>query len=131
MMHVATTSMSLASGENACQTIAKSSYFRVLSAYDVSVFHISEHFFKTRFPLEADSAGVTPQVRAVLARIEGEMTRQAIQDALGLGPTGSTFARLIWPSRWRRVSSKSPDKPQSRLQKYRLSAAGRRMRTRE
>lgn len=101
MMHVATTSMSLASGENARQTIAKSSYFRVLSAYDVSVFHISEHFFETRFPLEADSAGVTPQVtpqvRALLARIEGEMTRQAIQDALGLGPTGSTFARLIWP----------------------------------
>lgn len=57
---------------------------RILSVYDASVFHINEHFFEARFPLEADTVEVTPQVEALLARIETEMTRQAIQDALGL-----------------------------------------------
>ena len=51
---------------------------RILSVYDTSVFHISEYFFETCFPLESDSVGVTPQVtpqvHVLLSRIDGEMT---------------------------------------------------------
>ena len=105
---------------------------RILSVYDASVFHISEHFFETRFPLEAEASEVTPQVtpqvEALLARIEGEMTRQAIQDALGLTDREHFRKAYLAPALEQGVIEMTlPGKPRSRLQKYRLSAAGRRM----
>lgn len=109
---------------------------RILSVYDTSVFHISEYFFETCFPLESDSVGVTPQVtpqvHVLLSRIDGEMTRQAIQDALGLTDREHSRKAYLAPALEQGVIEMTlPDKPQSRLQKYRLSAAGRRMQGRD
>ena len=71
---------------------------------------------------------VTPEIFRMLAAIDGEMTRAEIMVALGLRNTkhfrthyqqAAVFSQLI--------EMTIPNKPNSRLQKYRLTQAGRRL----
>jgi Fic family protein len=70
---------------------------------------------------------VTPQVTRLLEVIVGDMSREEIQSALGLQDRKSFRARYLTPALAEGLIEMTiPDKPNSRLQKYRLTDAGRR-----
>ena len=69
---------------------------------------------------------VTPQVGTLVARLEGEMTRQAIQDALGLSDREHFRKGYLLPAlELGVVEMTEPGKPNSRSQRYRLTTIGR------
>ena len=66
-----------------------------------------------------------PQVNELLAVIQGEMSRAALQAALGLSDRKSFRERYLQPALADGLIAMTiPDKPNSRLQKYRLTAKG-------
>ena len=68
---------------------------------------------------------VTTQVGVLLSRIAGEMTRQAIQDALGLTNREHFRKTYLVPALELGVIEMTlPDKPNSRSQRYRLTPLG-------
>ncbi len=72
------------------------------------------------------SPQVTPQVSEMLAAIRGEMGREALQSALGLSDRKSFRERYLKPALADGLIEMTiPDKPNSRLQKYRLTDKGR------
>jgi Fic family protein len=72
------------------------------------------------------SPQVTPQVGDLLATIQGEMGREALQSALGLSDRKSFRERYLKPALADGLIKMTiPDKPNSRLQKYRLTDKGR------
>ena len=72
------------------------------------------------------SPQVTPQVGELLAAIEGEMGREALQSALGLSDRKSFRERYLKPALAEGLIEMTiPDKPNSSLQKYRLTDKGR------
>ena len=69
---------------------------------------------------------VTPQVGELLAAIRGEMSREALQIALSLSDRKSFRERYLKPALDDGLIEMTiPDKPNSRLQKYRLTDMGR------
>lgn len=69
---------------------------------------------------------VTPQVASLLKAIQAEMTREVIQSALGLHDRKSFRERYLKPALADgMIEMTLPDKPNSRLQKYRLTDKGR------
>jgi len=69
---------------------------------------------------------VTPQVREMLLAVQGEMSREALQAALGLLDRKSFRERYLKPALSDALIEMTiPDKPNSRLQKYRLTDKGR------
>jgi Fic family protein len=67
----------------------------------------------------------TPQVSELLALIQGEMGREALQDAMGLSDRKSFRERYLKPALADGLLEMTiPDKPNSRLQKYRLTDKG-------
>jgi Fic family protein len=72
------------------------------------------------------SPQVTPQVGELLAAIRSEMGREALQSALGLSDRKSFRERYLKPALADGLIEMTiPDKPNSRLQKYRLTDKGR------
>jgi hypothetical protein len=72
------------------------------------------------------SPHVTPQVGELLAVIAGEMGREALQAALGLSDRKSFRERYLKPALADGLIEMTvPDKPNSRLQRYRLTHKGR------
>lgn len=69
---------------------------------------------------------VSPQVGELLAAIRGEMSREALQAVLGLLDRKSFRERYLKPALADGLIEMTiPDKPNSRLQKYRLTDKGR------
>ena len=76
---------------------------------------------------QGDAPQVTPQIGVLLSRIEGEMTRQAIQEAMRLTDREHLRKTYLAPALELGVIEMTlPDKPNSRSQRYRLTALGRR-----
>ena len=72
------------------------------------------------------SPPVTPQVGALPAAIDGEMSRESLQAALGLSDRKSFRERYLKPALADGLIEMTiPDKPNSRSQKYRLTDKGR------
>ncbi|WP_157659121.1 Fic family protein [Thauera butanivorans] len=70
---------------------------------------------------------VTAQVGTLLARMKGEMTRQAMQDAVGLAHREHFRKTYLAPALEQGVIEMTlPDKPDSRSQRYRLTSLGQR-----
>jgi hypothetical protein len=68
---------------------------------------------------------VNPQVGELLEAIQGEMSREALQVALGLSDRKSFRERYLKPSLADGLIEMTiPGKPNSRLQKYRLTEKG-------
>jgi Fic family protein len=69
---------------------------------------------------------VTPQVERLLLAMRGEMSREAMQEVLDLQDRKSFRERYLKPALADGLIEMSiPDKPNSRLQKYRLTDRGR------
>jgi ATP-dependent DNA helicase RecG len=74
----------------------------------------------------ANLAQVTAQVGELLEQMNGEMTRQAMQDAVGLAHREHFRKAYLAPALEQGVIEMTlPDKPNSRSQRYRLTAFGR------
>jgi predicted HTH transcriptional regulator len=68
---------------------------------------------------------VTPQVTQLLQAFTGEMTRQALMDTMGLKDRKHFVDIYLKPTLSKGLIEPTiPEKPNSRLQKYRLSAEG-------
>ncbi|OGT71053.1 MAG: cell filamentation protein Fic [Gammaproteobacteria bacterium RIFCSPLOWO2_02_FULL_57_10] len=71
----------------------------------------------------------TPHVRALLKTIKGEQGRDAIMAALGLSDRKSFSDRYLRPALAEGLIEMTiPDKPRSPMQRYRLTAAGMKLR---
>lgn len=104
---------------------------RILRAYDRSIFHFSENFMEVRFPLagaesDVESAPqVTPQVAELLEllRQHGELGTLEVASLLGLIDRKHVRTAYIAPALEQGLIEYTiPDKPRSRLQKYRLTS---------
>jgi hypothetical protein len=72
---------------------------------------------------------VTPQVARLLTMMEREMNRDELQNALKLKDRKSFRALYIQPALAANLIEMTiPDKPNSRLQKYRITAQGKNIR---
>jgi len=68
---------------------------------------------------------VTPQVERLLAALQGEMDRESLQASLDLKARKSFRERYLQPAlETGLIHMTIPDKPNSRLQRYRLTPAG-------
>ena len=109
---------------------------RILQKYDVSVFQFSENFTRIVFPFEEGysedlehTPQVTPQVARLLTVIKREMNRDELQNALQLKDRKSFRELYIKPALAARLIEMTiPDRPNSRLQKYKLTAQGENIR---
>jgi hypothetical protein len=71
---------------------------------------------------------VTPQVIELLQVVRGDLSRAELQEMLGLRDRKSFFERYLKPALALGLLEKTiPDKPNSRLQKYRLADKGRKI----
>ena len=69
---------------------------------------------------------LTPQVGRLLSVLRGEMSREALQQTLALQDRKSFRERYLKPALAEGLIEMSiPDKPNSRLQRYRLTDKGR------
>lgn len=67
-----------------------------------------------------------PQVEQLLAALQGEMSREELQARLDLQDRKSFRERYLQPAlALGLIEYSRPDKPNSRLQKYRLTELGR------
>lgn len=72
------------------------------------------------------SPQVTPQVLRLLQCLRGNMSRDALQEALGLKDRKSFRERYLQPALAAGfIAMTLPDRPNSRLQQYRLTAVGK------
>jgi ATP-dependent DNA helicase RecG len=77
----------------------------------------------------ADTTQVAEQVVAVVRSIDGEISRQELQAALGLANREHFRTAYLLPSlEAGLVEMTLPDKPNSRSQRYRLTTAGKALR---
>ena len=110
---------------------------RILKAYDRSIFHISDNFLEIVFPFDADALQtiehdtvqvtpqVTPQVKKLVMVILEMMSRDELQGNIGLKDRKSFMKLYLIPAlNSGLIEMTVPDKPNSRLQKYRLTKKG-------
>jgi ATP-dependent DNA helicase RecG len=94
-----------------------------------SIFQISEHFFEPRFPAERGTLEVTAEVTAQVGAFCREpRSAREIMEMLGLKHWKTFQNNYLNPLLEADFVERTiPDKPKSRMQKYRLTAAGRRL----
>lgn len=69
---------------------------------------------------------VTPQVKRLLGAMKGEMTREELQKNLGLRDRKSFRESYLTPAlRGKFIEMTIPEKPNSRLQRYRMAPRGK------
>ncbi|MFA8450239.1 MAG: Fic family protein [Bacteroidales bacterium] len=109
---------------------------RILRSYPKNCFKFTDHFLRMSFPKTLSeevttqvttqetiqvTPQVTPQVKALMEVIEGEMTRTEIQEKLGLKDRMNFTHNYLQPAlRLGLIEMTIPDKPNSRLQRYRV-----------
>ena len=82
-------------------------------------------FTKIGYPLR-QAGQVTGQVMRLLSSMDGEMSRAALQQTPGLRHRDSFVVNYLQPAlESELIEMTIPDKPNSRMQKYRLTDKGR------
>lgn len=99
---------------------------RILRAYPKEAFIFTNNFLRVAFPAtEQVTPQVTPQVERVVMVISGEMSREEIQEKLGLADKKNYVRKYQKPAIEQGIIELTiPDKPSSSLQKYRLTPLG-------
>ena len=98
---------------------------RILRSYGKECFKFTENFLRMIFPATEQ---VTEQVKDLVKILSEEMDRQKIQDMLGLSHREHFRAKYLKPALEQGfIEMTIPDKPNSRLQKYRLTILGKQL----
>ena len=102
---------------------------RILRSYGKECFKFTENFLRMTFPAsEQVTEQVTEQVKDLIKILSEEMNRQKIQDMLGLSHRENVRAKYLKPALEQGfIEMTIPDKPNSRLQKYRLTILGKQL----
>ncbi len=102
---------------------------RILRSYGKECFKFTENFLRMIFPATAQvTEQVTEQVTDLIKILSKEMDRQEIQDMLGLTHREHFRAKYLKPALEQGfIEMTIPDKPNSRLQKYRLTILGKQL----
>ena len=114
---------------------------RILRSYGKECFKFTENFLRMIFPATEQvtaqdtaqdtaqiTAQVTTQVEDLIKILSKEMDRQEIQDMLGLSHREHFRAKYLKPALEQGfIEMTIPDKPNSRLQKYRLTILGKQL----
>ena len=102
---------------------------RILRSYGKECFKFTENFLRMTFPaLEKAAPQVTPQVKELLKVLEGEMNRLELQEKLNLSDREHFRRSYLKPALEQGVIEMTvPDKPNSKSQKYRLTAIGKQL----
>ena len=114
---------------------------RILNAYDSGIVHISEHFFELRFPMDeraleiasegaaesgAESGAESLRLRILLLLQTSPLSKSELARELGLNSVTGALNRSAGALLEQALIERTlPNKPNSRLQKYRLTLAGR------
>ena len=103
---------------------------RILKAYGKEAFEIRDSYVRIVFryakPISEVTGQVTGQVMRLLSSMDGEMSRAALQQTLGLRHRDSFVVNYLQPAlESELIEMTIPDKPNSRMQKYRLTDKGR------
>ncbi|MEX0720604.1 MAG: hypothetical protein WD059_08050 [Balneolaceae bacterium] len=103
---------------------------RILDYYSRDCFSFSDNFLRMAFPspemdYSGDTPQVTPQVEQLLLLLDGEMSRKELQGKSGLSERKSFVQNYMEPAmEGELIEYTIPEKPNSRLQKYRLTEKG-------
>ncbi len=106
---------------------------RILKNYGKECFKFTENFLRMTFPAvlqvaEQVTEQVTEQVKELVKLLDKEMDRQEIQSKLGLAHRENFRSTYMKPALEQGfIEMTIPDKPNSRLQKYRLTALGKQL----
>jgi predicted HTH transcriptional regulator len=102
---------------------------RILKSYGRECFTFTENFLRMSFPIALPLTDqVTDQVRELIKVMSGDMDREEIQRKLGLLHRGNFRTAYLKPALDAGfIEMTIPDKPNSRLQKYRLTVFGKRL----
>ena len=98
---------------------------RILRSYGKECFKFTENFLRMTFYVTEQ---VTEQVAELVKLLNKEMDRQEIQNKLGLSHRENFRAKYLKPALdLGFIEMTIPDKPNSRLQKYRLTVLGKQL----
>lgn len=98
---------------------------RILRSYGKECFKFTENFLRMAFPI---SEKVTPQVEELIKVLEKEMNRQEIQEKLKMSDREHFRLNYLKPAlRSDFIEMTIPEKPNSSLQKYRLTEKGKQL----
>jgi ATP-dependent DNA helicase RecG len=114
---------------------------RILRAYDRNIFHLTDNFLEIVFPFEEEylrsiatvtdqvtdqvTEQVTEQVRRLIQVMEGELSGLDIMKILKLNHKPNFRLDYLQPAiKEHLIEMSIPDKPNSKMQKYRLSKKG-------
>jgi len=113
---------------------------RILKAYSRKIFELSENFLEVVFPFEANystaelsyipvtphvAGQVTGQVKKIVLSCENELSRNEIRSILNLKGRDNFEKLYLKPALEQKfIEMTISDKPNSRLQKYRLTEKG-------
>ena len=102
---------------------------RILRTYGKECFKFTENFLRMTFPVsEQVTEQVTEQVKELVKILDKEMDRQEIQNKLGLSHRENFRSNYLKPALdLGFVEMTIPDKPNSSLQKYRLTILGKQL----
>jgi hypothetical protein len=100
-----------------------------MNNHDTSTFEKNDHTRDDAIALSPLTPEVTPEIRRLLLALDGEMARRVIQAKLKLQDEKHFRVAYIQTAlKMGLVEMTIPDKPNSRLQKYRLTESGRQYR---
>lgn len=111
---------------------------RILRSYGKDCFKFTENFLRMVFPVSVEQVTpqvtqqvtpqVTPQVGELIKVLDNELNRQEIQEKLKLSDREHFRLSYLKPALDSEfIEMTIPDKPNSRLQKYRLTEKGKRL----
>jgi predicted HTH transcriptional regulator len=103
---------------------------RILKAYGKEAFEIRDSYVRIVFryakPISEVTGQVTGQVVRLLSIMDGDMSRSALQQTLGLRHRDNFVETYVQPAlEAELIVMTLPDKPNGRLQKYRLTDKGK------
>ncbi|ERJ85570.1 transcriptional regulator [Porphyromonas gingivalis SJD12] len=102
---------------------------RILKSYGKECFKFTENFLRMIFPAsEQVTEQVTEQVKELVRIMSKEMDRQEIQEKLGLSHRENFRSNYLKPALEQGfIEMTIPNKPNSSLQKYRLTVLGKQL----
>ena len=102
---------------------------RILRSYGKECFKFTENFLRMTFPASQQvTQQVTQQVKTLINVLDKEMNRLEIQEKLNLSDRENFRAKYLKPALEQGIIEMTkPDKPNSRLQKYRLTILGKQL----